>query len=102
MGDVAETGWLIEERAGSRLIYIAIVDGVAAAYNENYDPSAHAIRCGFIKRVTDASDALRFARQQDAEAFILAFRKALLAPVVAEHAWPATPHQEPDDVRPAQ
>jgi hypothetical protein len=82
-----ETGWLIEENATGVIYWVALAEDAWPRTKEN----RFSRRLGFedylspVVRVKDANDALRFARKQDAEAFMGLFRIFLLAPIATEH-----------------
>jgi hypothetical protein len=85
-----ETGWLIETKFGPHTHWLKL-DGEPWP---RYDVSAYdgdelrkyAIPFNFTK---DASEALRFARKEDAEAVMAMFQRFLIDPVATEHQWPA-------------
>lgn len=86
-----ETGWLIEENASGVIHWIALVENVwkyGWYISESAQPSP-------VRRVKDSNDALRFARQQDAEAFIKLFDRFLLCATPTEHEWPRASPQQP-------
>jgi hypothetical protein len=84
-----ETGWLVEESASGVIHWIALAENAWPRTKEN----RFSRRFGFkdylspIVRVKDANNALRFARKQDAEAFIRLFDRFLLCPIATEHCW---------------
>lgn len=95
-----ETGWLIEEDAGGFIHWIALAEDawprtevkdrrIGARTSRSFERYLSPVR-----RVKDANEALRFARKQDAEAFIKLFDRFLLCPVATEHCWPEVA-QEP-------
>lgn len=89
------TGWLIEEDAGGVIHWIALAeDAWPRTEVKDRRLGARSSRSferylSPVQRVKDANDALRFARKEDAEAFIKLFDRFLLCPVAAEHCWPA-------------
>lgn len=88
-----ETGWLIElpltQRGGGRLCWVALEEGPWPLFdtlrtNEDYDLR----KCTSPLRFTpESSEALRFARKEDAEAFMRKFDRFLLHAVATEHMW---------------
>jgi hypothetical protein len=95
IGEPWESGWLIEEDAGGFVHWIALAED-AWPRTEVRDRRLGARTSRMFERymspvvrVKDANDALRFARRQDAEAFIKLFDRFLLCPVATEHEWPA-------------
>lgn len=87
-----ERGWLIEEDAVGFCHWIALeMDSwprrdVRLARNKSFEREEYRTP---VRRVKDASEALRFARREDAEAFIKLFDRFLLAAKATEHEWPA-------------
>lgn len=76
-------GWLIEEDAGGDIHWIALTDNIWK-YGWHL-PVLDRDQPSPVKRVKDANEAFRFARQQDAQAFISLFDRFLLCPKVTEH-----------------
>jgi hypothetical protein len=87
-------GWLVEEDAGGFVHWIALGENAwprtevrdrrigkrnSTMFERYLSP---------VRRVKDAHEALRFARQEDAEAFIRLFDRFLLNAVATEHSWP--------------
>ena len=94
---MSETGWLVEEDYGGGFHWITLPEyawptretEVVSRYDD-YEVERHKWRNPIV-RVKDAGQALRFARKQDAEAFIKMFDRFLLSPVATEHEWPSPP-----------
>lgn len=91
----AESGWLIEESCTGITHWIALAENEWPRYrvttrrarmNGDYDREITEWRNPVV-RVKDAGAALRFARKEDAEAFITLFAKFLLHPKATEHQW---------------
>jgi hypothetical protein len=89
-----EIGWLIEENAGGIAHWIKLAEG-RHPYIEfrhkrygDLEQNRHHIP---IDRTKDTSEALRFARKEDAGAFMHCFERFLLSPFVTEHIWHAGP-----------
>ena len=89
---VDESGWLVEEEAGGIIHWIALANFVwpltkfsNTRGRRDYDAERY---MSPVQRVKDSNDALRFARKQDAEAFIVMFDRFLLLPKATEHCWP--------------
>jgi hypothetical protein len=83
-----ETGWLIEERFGDITHWIALTEDKWPMTKPRAGGRIDQYRSP-VRRSKDANDAIRFARQGDAEAFIRLFDRFLLHPVATEHMWPA-------------
>jgi hypothetical protein len=86
-----EAGWLIEDNSSGHTLYMAMVaDGRFGETKEK-----HIGRFKFdryespLQFVKNANEALRFGRQEDAEAFVRVFRRFMLCPEVTGHEWPA-------------
>lgn len=86
-----EAGWLIEQHSNAVIDYVATaveewprLKSAFKSYEIELDEYLSPIR--YVK---DAGNALRFARREDAESFVALFRRFLLTPVIAEHAWPS-------------
>lgn len=88
-----ETGWLIElpltAARGGRLCWVALSDGAfplfrTLSHNEDYDFQRAETPLIFTP---DHNAALRFARKQDAEAFMTKFDRFLVHAVATEHQW---------------
>jgi hypothetical protein len=99
-GAVHTAGWLIEE-VGAGLHWIALSTDVwpllrirrTLALRDDDKIEQYQTP---IRRVKDASEALRFARREDAEAFAALFSRFLLHPRVTEHEWPTVSAAEGD------
>ena len=87
-----ETGWLIEED-GPHWIALAKDSWPRWKYStrrSRYDSDLDLEMREYltpIRRVKDANEAIRFARKQDAEAFLTLFSRYLLLAKVTEHAF---------------
>lgn len=86
-----ETGWLIEDRSpGDHSLYMKLGDDPIQCVDGNERRGRifgkFLSPLGFTKV---AGEALRFARKEDAEAFVRVFKRFMLAPEVTEHSWPA-------------
>lgn len=89
-----ETGWLIElpftAHCGGTLCYVAL-NGVSwprFATKSKLKSRLTVQECNSpLRFTTDSNEALRFARRQDAEAFVVQFSSFLIEPVVSEHQW---------------
>ena len=109
MTDPAEIarGWLVEEPFGPHIHWIALAEKSWPRVKPTYryssttgDVTAEVVEyLTPVVRVKDASEALRFARKEDAEAFIRLFDRFLLAAVATEHEWvgPSQHLKEADD-----
>src|SRR5207237_4031619 len=90
--DGEETSWLIEENSDFSPHWITLSQEpwplikVQHRLGNKFELEKYQTP---IARVKDAGAALRFARKQDAEAFVAMFDKFLLHPVATEHSWPA-------------
>lgn len=93
--EALETGWLVEENVGGFIHWIALsidewprvkITTRRARMNADFDIEETRYLTPVI-RVKDANAALRFARKEDAEAFIRLFDRFLLHPVATEHQW---------------
>ena len=82
-----EVGWLIEEDARGITHWIALAKGQWPRTTSSTRPYVR--YQSPVERVKDANLALRFARKEDAEAFIELFDRFLLNPEATEHCWPA-------------
>lgn len=93
------TGWLIEDRSSGGSLYMAMIED--GRFGETKEKSIGRFKFERYESplcfVKDSNDALRFARKEDAEAFVRVFRKFMLVPEVLEHCWPAALEQ-PDAV----
>ena len=91
--DLVERGWLIEfpwtKHSGGALQYAALAKGKWPRYNtiRRTRLVEHDEYQTPIEMVADSNDAIRFARKEDAEAFVVLFDRFLLHPVIAEHQW---------------
>jgi hypothetical protein len=91
-GDLVETGWLIEfpwTAGGGVLQYAALVDEqwpIIKAIKSDESMQIEKYQTP-IKMVSDSNKAIRFARKEDAETFIILFNNFLLHPVISEHKW---------------
>lgn len=86
-------GWLIEEDAGGFIHWIALASDAWPRYDvktiartADYEMDREKYRSP-VERVKDSNDAIRFARKEDAEAFIRLFDRFLLCPKATEHCW---------------
>lgn len=90
----SEYGWLVEHPFGPHVHYVGIRDPhpqwrKSEAKDRSWSPIGRHALTGLLEFHKDASKALRFARKQDAEAFIAAFPNLLNDASAAEHQWPA-------------
>lgn len=83
-----ETGWLIEENGTGITQWIALAKGSWPRTTRSTHPFVSERYVSMVERVRDASQAIRFARQEDADAFIALFGHFLFGPVATEHCWP--------------
>lgn len=90
-----EVGWLIEEDARGITHWIALAKGQWPRTTRSTHPYVSDRYQTPVERVKDANLALRFARKEDAEAFIELFDRFLLNPEATEHCWPALRAQTP-------
>lgn len=90
---LVETGWLIEfpwtANGGGRLCWAALNEEKFPYFevidrNEDYFVRKHKSP---FRLTPDSTEALRFSRKQDAEAFMAKFDLFLLHPVATEHQW---------------
>lgn len=87
---IAETGWLVECPHGAHggPLWVALTDEPLRSFqlieNEDYELRKIAYPLRYVK---DSIEALRFARKQDAEAFMKKFDPFLLHAVATEHQW---------------
>lgn len=88
---INESGWLIEDNSnGIHTLYMAMSDGGFGPTKRKsigtFKFDQYETPLMFVK---DANEALRFGRQEDAEAFVRVFKRFMLVPKVREHCWPA-------------
>ena len=97
MVDPAEIsrGWLVEEPFGPHIRWIALAEKSWPRVKPTYRYGSTtgkviaevAEYLTPVVRVKDANQAIRFARKEDAEAFIRLFDRFLLAATATEHEW---------------
>lgn len=90
-----EYAWLIEENSGGFVHWIKLAEDEwpktkvttrRARMNSDHDVEVTTYRTPVV-RTKDASEAIRFARKQDAEAFLRLFDRFLLRAFATEHGW---------------
>jgi len=96
--DLVETGWLIElpwtASSGGRLCWVAFGDQKLPYFevidrNDDYLIRKHKTPLRFT---SESNEAIRFARKEDAEAFMRVFDMFLMHAVATEHQWIGSRH----------
>jgi hypothetical protein len=95
---VGERGWLIETDFGPHIHYIGLHDP-HDYWREQTEKggrtNGRAALVGLIRFCRDASDAIRFARPQDAQQLVDALGRLLTEPRICEHEWPVSTEPAP-------
>lgn len=90
VGEMVETGWLIEENSDFAPHWIALSKepwpSIKVRQRLGREHEVEKYKTPVV-RVKDSNAALRFARKEDAEAFMAMFDRFLLLPVATEHQW---------------